>query len=379
MFKNTFSLVSHTPVIHFEKLSKLALRPTELKSKFDKFLIFNNYVSEDKIHKDTQNRKYLKYKVKIKNIKISSKEDIQKNDRFIPFYFGNMGDDYHSGDKKLVFFDNIDIEFFSFDTELLEVISKRFEEFIAITNFGTRQNKGYGSFYLKDKKFNEKYINGYKVFIKAKDYKKAMEQIEIFYKFIRSGINLPRPYNPFYIKPAIWKYFNERGIIWEKKAIKRRCFNGKLNEQKNRHNNSDILVSEGDEKIVRDLLGLSTSQSWRSYGINVTKESITEDKEIKRFKSPLMFKFIKNGDGYDVYFWNEKRDEEKLKDFCGKTFRINAGRCNFELDVAKFDLDHFLNWLYNRKKTILSKLSDDVETNEYKTIKKILNNLKKVN
>ena len=373
MFKNTFSLVSHTPVIHFEKLSKLALRPTELKSKFDKFLIFNNYVSEDKIHKDTQNRKYLKYKVKIKNIKISSKEDIQKNDRFIPFYFGNMGDDYQSGDKKLVFFDNIDIEFFSFDTELLEVINNRFEEFIAITNFGTRQNKGYGSFYIKDKQYKN-FINGYKFHIAINDYKKAMSQVETFYKFLRSGINLPRPSKPFYTKPVIWKYFNEKGIVWEKKAIKRRCLNDKLNEQKNKHNNSDILVSEGAEKIVRDLLGLSTSQSWRSYGINVIKEG-----EIKRFKSPIMFKFIKNGDGYDVYFWNEKRNEEKLKDFCGKTFRINAGRCNFELDVADFDLDHFLNWLYNGKKTILSKLSDDVEAKEYKIIDEILNNLKKVN
>ena len=366
-----FTLSSHTPLIHFEKLSTLALRPTELKSKLDKFLIYNNYIDSLKIQKSADTKRYLKYKVKIKNIKLKNKKDIIKNDRKIPFYFGNMGKDYESGDKKLVFIESVDIEFFTFDKELLKVIKDKFEEFIAITNFGTRQNKGYGSFYIKDKQFNENYIKGYKVTLKAANYEKAMKDFEIFYKFIRSGIN----FNSFYTKPVIWKYFNDRGIVWEKKAIKRRCFNDKLEYQQNIHNNADILSSRGEEKIVRDLLGLSTSQQWRTYGITVLKEN----KEIKRFKSPLMIKFIQNGNNYDVYFWNENRKEEKLEDFCGKIFNIQAGSCEFNLQVAEFNLDNFLNWIYDNKNTLLSILSQDKNSREYRIINNILQNLQKVN
>jgi len=370
-----FTLASHTPIIHFEKLPTLALRPTELKSKLDKFLIHNNYINSSKIQESTDGKKYLKYKVKIKNIKIKDKKNIEKNDRNVPFYFGNMGNDYHTGDKKLVFIESVDIEFFTFDKELLRVIKDKFEEFIAITNFGTRQNKGYGSFYIKDKQFNENYIKGYKVTLKAANYEKAMKDFETFYKFIRSGINLPRKSNSFYTKPAIWKYFNEQGIVWEKKAIKRRCLNDKLEYQQNIHNNADILSSRGEEKIVRDLLGLSTSQQWRSYNITVLKDN----QEIKRFKSPLMIKFIKNGSNYDVYFWNENRKEEKLEDFCGKTFHIQARSCRFDLQVAEFNLDEFLTWMYNKRNSLLATLSQDRQEREYKIIDNILKNLQKVN
>lgn len=384
-FKVNFTLRGHTPLIHFEKLSELTLRPTELKSKLDKFLINNGYIDEFHICKSEDGKKYLKYKVILKNIKISEKKDIKKitrdNRKFetYPFYFGNMGNEYNDGDKKLVFIENVDVEFFSFNKEIIKAIKNHFEEFVAITNFGTRQNKGYGSFYLKDKEFNEEFIKkmqGYKVNINNTDYKETMSEMELFYKFLRSGINLStRSRSPFYTKPAIWKYFKEKGIVWEKKAIKRRCFRSQLNKQKEKHNNPDILTYEGDEKIVRDLLGLSTIQEWMSYGISVKKEN---DK-IKRFKSPLMFKFIKTDKGYDVYFWNEKRFEEKLEDFCNKKFAIKAGRCEFELSTAEFDLDNFLEWVYKKRKTILSELSDDNNASEYKRINKILNNIQKVN
>jgi hypothetical protein len=123
------------------------------------------------------------------------------------------------------------------------------------------------------------------------------------------------------------------------------------------------------------VLGLSTIQEWMSYGISVKKEN----EEIKRFKSPLMFKFIKTDSGYDVYFWNEKRFEEKLEDFCNKVFKITVGGCEFDLPTAEFNLDNFLNWVYKRKKTILSELSDNNNAYEYKTIDRILKNMQKVN
>jgi len=157
---------------------------------------------------------------------------------------------------------------------------------------------------------------------------------------------------------------------------KSHCFENQLHTQQQTHNYPDILVDNGNEKIVRDLFGLSTFQKWKSYNnLNVTKTN----QRIKRFKSPLMFKFIKAKDGFDVYFFKENRKEEKLEDFCGETFTICAGNCNLNLEVADFDLDEFLEWLFDRRQNILSTLSDSKNAFEYKSINKILNSLKRVN
>ena len=373
-YKYKVKITGHTPVIHFEKnISAPALRPTELKSKLDKFLLRKGYKNLSVKTPDGK-KEYFDYKIKINNINIdhSKSRPINKNDK-LPFFFGNMGDDYTNGDKRLVFVKEAEIEFFSFNTEIIKAIKDNFKLFLSITNFGTRQNKGYGSFSL-DKVVV--YPNTYKIVINKSNYNEVMKDMEIFYKFIRSGINLSqRRSSPFYIKPAIWKYFIEKNIVWEKKAIKRRCFQNKLNEQAIEHNNDEILTSEGEERIVRDVLGLSTSQDWRSYRVKVEKEN----PHIKRFKSPLFFKYIKNPNAYTVYVSEEKRAEEKLNTFLNKPFRIEAGRCSFDLNVVEeFDVNDFLNWLYKNKNTIVDELSNGVISNEYRILKRILNDMKKV-
>ena len=57
------------------------------------------------------------------------------------------------GDGKDKFFvtaenNKVDIEILSFDKKILDAINKYFAEFLMKTNFGTRQSKGFGSFYL---------------------------------------------------------------------------------------------------------------------------------------------------------------------------------------------------------------------------------------
>jgi hypothetical protein len=377
------TLIGSTPIIHFEKnLNTLALRPTELKSKFDKFLLSKGYGN---LATDTsdQRRKYFEYKVKIKEIRKNDRlsRPINRNDK-VPFFFGNMGPDYHNGDKRFIFVEKIKLQFVSLNKNIIKAIRKEFPYFITVTNFGTRQNKGYGSFFIENESI-EKYLpdNVYRFSIKKNHYKDVMKDLEIFYKFLRSGMNFSnRPREPFYTKPVIWKYFIDKGIVWEKRAIKRHCFRAQLQHQIEEHNNDEILAKNGNEKIVRDLLGLSVSQTWRGYGHNGKINIKKENPFIKRFKSPIFFKPIRNGNNYYIYMFEDKRVNEKLSDFLNKNFKIEAGNCEFDLmTVENFDLNVFLAWVYNKRKVLVDLLSNKVESKEYSVLKKsFLHTMQKV-
>lgn len=52
--------------------------------------------------------------------------------------------------SKFVFCDTLDIEFISFHNEIIDKIIKYLPEFLMKTNFGQRQSKGFGSFYIND-------------------------------------------------------------------------------------------------------------------------------------------------------------------------------------------------------------------------------------
>jgi hypothetical protein len=83
---------------------------------------------------------------------------------------------------------------------LLEKIEEFFPSFLSKTNFGTRQSKGFGSYYI-DKK-DENYIEPKKAldkidskYIYAKydnqDSKEVFKNVEIIYPLIKTGINYP--------------------------------------------------------------------------------------------------------------------------------------------------------------------------------------------
>ncbi len=59
----------------------------------------------------------------------------------------------------------------------------------------------------------------------------------------------------------------------------------------------------------RDLFGLSSSESWRSYGATITKNI----KGIDRYKSPITFKVLEQKRGYDVYVILEPIDSQYLE------------------------------------------------------------------
>jgi len=162
-FTKEFKLKQHTPLIHFQSdQSGATLRATELKPKFDRFL--KKYVFGKNIPKEYKiaiDKDALNYKVKIYASQIKQ-EDIHKinpkNGKKIPdpLFFGDMGE--NTNKKKFITAKETVIVFSSFDEKLLNIIKDNFRKFIAYENFGMRQSKGFGSFYIQDEPFVLMYL-----------------------------------------------------------------------------------------------------------------------------------------------------------------------------------------------------------------------------
>ena len=365
-FKVEFTLKQHTPIIHFQSNQLGAtLRATELKPKFDRFLleIDKNLPFKKNANGDLS----LDYKIKILtlNNKIETIEKINPHNQkpiADPLFFGNMGD----GEKKrFAQAQELKIEFLCFLPELKIAIEKYFEAFLANTNFGTRQSKGFGSFYLA-KPFNKTLIP-YEVYSFSSNNWK--QDIKLLYSFLRQGINLPnREGTKFYSKPAIFGYAIEKKWTWDKKAIKQHFFSSELRiqEKKGYDNNSPVNFNGEKTYLLRDLFGLSSEQQWgKPYSVSIKKENST----INRFKSPITFKIVDN----KVYFWANKSVEKILN----KTFKIiTKGNAPLELQTPKeFNFDEFFQYVktIDLSKHINSKFHKE---SEFNSLKRILDDIK---
>lgn len=355
-FKVEFILKQHTPIIHFQSDQNGAtLRATELKPKFDKFLKKFAFGDNEQKYEDflIKGQEAFDYKVQIEQ-NLSKGENIDKRESL---FFGNMGEGV---DKKYKHHkDKFKVIFFSYNPRLIEVLKTHFESFLANTNFGTRQSKGYGGFYIADKQFDKTAISEPVYSFSSRNWEK---DIKILYSFLRQGINLPnRESTRFYCKPAIFLYAKSKGWTWDKKAIKKEYFSHKLSEQ-----SGDAVAYQSDESyILRDLFGLSSDQSWLSYGATISKEN----KEIERFKSPITFKKLDN----IVYFWANDTTEKILE----KEFKIQSNKGG-DLTLStpsEFDFDDFFYFSFNID---LSKHIESEYQNqpEYGILNRILKELK---
>jgi len=352
-FKVEFTLKQHTPIIHFQsEQSGATLRATELKPKFDRFLV--NIVEDIPYRKNANGSKSLDYKVKIdQDISISNGINSRES-----LFFGNMGD---GDDKKYKqHINKFKIEFFSYNSIVVDAIRKYFESFLANTNFGTRQSKGYGGFYIDGKSFDKSLVKETVYSFTTRNWE---NDLKVLYSFLRQGINLPnRDGTRFYCKPAIFSYAKSKGWTWDKKAIKQEYFSGKLNQQ-----SGDAVEYQSDESyLLRDLFGLSSEQEWKiPYRAKITKEN----KDIERFKSPINFKIVEN----TVYFWANDSVENMLN----KEFKLQQNkRGDLKLKTPKeFNFDEFFKFAFNIN------LSTHIESqyhnqNEYAQLTKIFKDIK---
>lgn len=357
-FKVEFQLKQHTPIIHFQADQKGAtLRATELKPKFDRFLL--KHVKEIPFKENANKSRSLDYKVTIEQ-DLTQPTEIGARD---PLFFGNMGDEKKKKFKQQS--EKFTVTFLSFNIKVLEAIKEYFEAFLANTNFGTRQSKGFGSFYLADKDLNTGFIE-HKVYSFRTN--KFEDDIALLYQFLRQGINLKKDGNTiFYAKPAIFAYAKKKGWQWEKRTIKEKFFLKDLNEQRKKHSSDTLTYTSEKKYLLRDLFGLSSSQQWLTYNrATIKKENIKKENiKIERFKSPITFKVV-NG---VVYFWADKSVESILD----QKFVIKVKKDSLELSTPpSFDFDDFFDFVFNKldlKKHIDSQFHSNTK---FKTIYKII-------
>jgi len=367
MYKLTVKLKQHTPLIHFQHEQHGAtLRATELKPKLDRFLIdifkkqktdYSGYLIGNGTHEA------MDYKVNI-----VCEGEIKVNSNIHRLFFGNMGDENLQNPKQTVFTNEpIRLVIQSFHEKLLSEIQLHIADFFANTNFGTRQSKGFGSFYLheKDALYSNSDINLPYRFTVDLRHKVGIETdtmfdyINIFYKALRSGINEKdrNGNSTFYMKPFIFQYAKNNGWQWEKKTIKETFFSRDTTSQQTKYPKSDALHFTAAKYLVRDCFGLSSAESWRSYRATITKKSDT----VERFKSPVFFKPIRKGTTFWVYFKADKMDTEFMKaDF---TIESTNSKQKLPLKPApSFDFATFLGYIFDKK---LFSISNHIE-NQFK-------------
>lgn len=346
MFKCTFKLEQHTPIIHFQPdQSGATLRASELKPKFDKFLLEK---IPDLPHKINNKSKYLDYKVKI--IDTDTNPTIYNDLSSFKSFFGNLGTEHNNIKKGILSNKVIDIKFIILNNneKLKNAIDKWFPLFLILNNFGTRQNKGFGSFYLKD---NNKDISNLLI---ENDIKfghgkyndeisiNILKHIYIIYLLMKSGINYPdhpkvdnRPdmtrkgTKQTYYKSFLYEYMLGRNIGNEKRFIKENYFDSHVR----------ILNDGITKKYVKALLGTTQLIKFRDLERNGKVEYKSTD--IERFKSPILFKIIKD----ELFIFPENINQNIFdKTFVFKqkhnTYDINK---NIQTPLSsEFDLNEFL-------------------------------------
>ena len=293
MAKLRIKLKQHTPIIQFQgEQDGAVLRATEFKPKLDKFIKkyafndeFDNYKEYLIGYKYGKDKEAFNYKVRFfveeENYK---KYSVPKN---FPFYFNNIGSAAENDTNKFIFVNSIDVEFFSLNSKLIKEIEIWINKFLAVHNFGFRQNKGFGSFTSAEDNFDYlSLIKGlepksplfYIKYDKRDAYKEMMEDAAIIYQLMKSGINYPREPKSYH-KSYLFNYMKNRNIGNEKRFIKEEFFS--------------INKDGMQKKYVRALLGLAEGVTFNSPApkdkgrINIKYKS-----EIERFKSPILFKII---------------------------------------------------------------------------------------
>lgn len=356
-------LEQHTPIIQFQGEQKGAfLRGTEIKPKLDKFLIkyeFKNDFEKYGRHligyktgmqeEDFKDKKAFNYKIRVKTSGIKygemkEKESNGKISKTTYFYFNNIGKAAKADSNRLVNSEEITVEFFSLDNDLLKAIDDNFKDFLLINNFGFRQNKTFGSFTaVDDERSDEEIIKKIKELKDNKNiyyakYKKNIlpkqirDDAEKIYQYMKSGIALKN------CKSYLFDYMRNKGIMNEKQFIINKFFTNK--NKKSRTDNANY-------KYVRAVLGISNSNNFK--GTKIDFES-----DIERYKSPILFKIINN------MLIIIPEEENTLDNIYDKEFELKKGEKIKTPTKEEFNLEDFLTSFVN-----------DLNSSDFKKIHKL--------
>ncbi|RYC70033.1 hypothetical protein [Spirosoma sordidisoli] len=383
-FHATFTLRQHTPMIHFQADQPGALlRASELKPAFDNYLWRNVFkiganternkiiFEENKAYlagysqnrdKDVwqefeQQNWALDYRVRI-DYDLDKVKPTSIPPKF-PCFFGDMGDQQPSITRKFTQIDgDFTVTFACFHSELVEVIRRYFADFLRTKNFGLRQSKGFGCFTAQISNRSVVPLQAHNAYFFRVDGLRTndlFKHIELFWRVLRAGYNRPdgQGRTVIYVKCPLFFYLRDqwhidvaatkapeefkarmigKSVQWDKRSIKQAYFSTELARQQSKPSHLDILEgystqSDNDRYFLfRDLLGLSSESQWKSYSATIKKVHRPQkgQETIDRFKSPVTFKPIQNGNGYDVYVCIRPIPPE----FGNQAFSIQRGKEN---------------------------------------------------
>lgn len=371
-------LKQHSPLIHFQANEAGAtLRASEVKPKLDAYLISKLKTIKREWYVQPGKSQALNYRMKIIHKDASSrfKAEDKKIDNF-PIFYGKG--------KKLVLSDPV-VTITCFIPDLLGAIEEHIAEFFIITNFGTMQHKGFGSFTIKEKTLDsqkigqilgERYESAVYRMKVAGSCRLKFQNIQNFYRLTKSGINGPHANDP-YCKGTLFSYMHDKGIGNEKARLK----NGIVKPLATKRFESDEANAKTPSSVcyVRAVLGVTSNFSFPN---NFERKGYTgpkryvqrvlvSHKTIKRYASPLRFKVIDNS----IYIYLVADSIKRLLDE-GGTFeftrkvnipeKLKSNKSNKELMLLLELLDLLQD---NNEDDLLAKILQVTDYDSYKILK----------
>ena len=471
----TVTLKQHTPLIHFQHDQYGAtLRASEVKPKLDRFIF--SLLEEGKEEakrrgwtKGNDRTLSLNYKLKIKSsvedqlyfimndrkryvlprdtdkdyiiydgrkyVAKTRKEDHRKIAvlNSYPLFFGNMNMDFEdpSEYKKMSFTDaQVSLCFLIPNDTLYSFLADKekrvLADFFLKHNFGTRQSKGFGSFYIDndDEMYVEPISKEMSVYYfslegftgtdcTGKKFEKMFKMIDLFYKTLRGGINI----RGLYFKSLAFMYATDRlKAHWDKRAIKEKFYptinkrrKDGLSVQLLRHKEMTSTLNVKFEKNfdIRDMLGFSTNEEWKSFkdtiekkvaivnsnnGMEVHYPLRDEKLPVERMPSPILIKPIYDmkNKKYNIYIIFRDDDEVGLEDFkknkkiCiyskNEKDEVTGYRKRMQLDIPQvFSVKAYFDYIFKDLKFDIDKHVEKKyhESEEFKILKNIYRDLEK--
>ncbi len=312
-YKHEFILKQHTPIIHFKgKENGATLRETDLKSYITKFIKNELLVIDRQL--------YDEYHTLINNENIFPEDSgsnvyslniIQRGTKDFKNNDGTKKLGSYFGENPSVMYDNdLIIKIFSRIKGVALFIKKILLYVTTYYSFGTRRNKGFGSYFKKDisqENIENILLLKYPILFKFTA-NQPLKSIKDKYMLIKGGINYrDRQQTKHYKKSEFFKFFCKNNIRWEKRKIKQtiqsefpeifNTFSYDFNDaESNRILDCEIENEPLNFKFIRALLGLAELFSYTTNDRNIKYIVSVSDtlNQIQRFKSPISFKVYEN-------------------------------------------------------------------------------------
>lgn len=366
------TLKQHTPLIHFQHDQYGAtLRASEVKPKLDQYLVRkvlgNNFSAckpfllgkEESLEGYFNNgRCALNYKMSIipydrKDVTLSitgpDDEGKYSTERF-PMLLSNMGGKEDGSElMNLVLYNHVELQFTIWNSDLYDLIRRELPRFFAITNFGQRETKGFGSFtvYRFDNeepiKWNEAqyYERGCPMMLfkvsgrnEMDKQKKIFDVCDFYWKCLKAGINYTRgnPSSKFYIKSFLYHYLNsKRGLTWEKRSVKQRFGLGRRR--------GPVIPNPNTPIFARAILGCPDKYADNRKEVKVEHlitNRANEKQKIARIPSPIYLKPVCFGGFVYVYILFNSEITTRLRGLTEKKFHMTDGHTTLDMDIEVF-------------------------------------------